>query len=181
MNSASMCRGRLEGLLRKRSANDFDCAAERSTVLIVTADPEIRGGLRELFRAFSLNAIWLTGVEAAKSVLSRERISACLCGFWFQDGTYRELVRHIRRQKPEVPLIIVSAPGCPLEYRAYLAAMNIEALNFLPYPYRKSDLEGMLRLTTDARSGRSIHPQIMNVVRCCRVGANSVQSREVTR
>ena len=161
MNPAEMFRERFEGLLRKRFAVNFECAAERSTVLIVTADPEIRGGLRELFRGFSLNAIWLNGVEAAKSVLGRERISACLCGFWFQDGTYRELVRHIRRQRPEVPLIIVSAPGCPQEYRDYLAATNIEALNFLPYPYQKSDLEGMLQLTAARR--RSVHPHISSI------------------
>jgi two-component system response regulator PilR (NtrC family) len=155
MNPAGMLRKHFEGLLKKRFAVDFECAAERSTVLIVTADPEIRGGLRELFRAFSLNAIWSNGIEAAKNVLGSERISACLCGFWLQDGTYRELVRHIRCQRPEVPLIIVSAPGCPQGYGDYLAAMNIKALNFLPYPYRKSDLEEMLPLATDLRA---IHP-----------------------
>ena len=95
---------------------------------------------------FSFNTIWAQGVEVAKRLLAQERISACLCGLWLQDGTYREIVRHIRRGKTELPVIIVSAPSCPSEYRDYLSALNIGALDFLDYPYQKSKLERMLWL-----------------------------------
>ena len=119
-------------------------ATRKSSILIATIDPDIRSGLTDIFQTFSLNMIWSKGVEAAKSVLARERIAACLCGFWLQDGTYRELVRYIRRQRVDIPVIIVSPPACPNEYRDYLSAINIGALDFLSHPYRKSDLERML-------------------------------------
>lgn len=137
---------RVNGKLRKKLDAGVEHAVDRPTVLIATIDPEIRSGLTDLFQAFPVDTIWSQGVEAAKNMLATERIAACLCGFWLQDGTYRELVRHVRRQRVEIPLIIVSAPTCPHEYHDYLAAMNIETLDFLCHPYRKSELERLLRL-----------------------------------
>ena len=158
MDSAVALKERVEGILGKRSHVDREHSSGRPTVLIATVDPEIRGGLTDLIQAFSLDTIWLKGVEAAKSALAKERIAACLCGFWLQDGTYRELIRHIRRERVEIPVIIVSAPDCPHEYRDYLAAMNIGALDFLCHPYRKIDLERMLRSAMAART-RSMRQQ----------------------
>ena len=158
MNSAVALKERVENILRRKSDVGGEHTPGRPTVLIATVDPEIRSGLSELIQSFSLNPIWLKGVEAAKSALARERIAACLCGFWLQDGTYRELVRHIRRERVEIPVIIVSAPACPNEYRDYLAAMNIGALDFLCYPYRKLDLERMLRSAVGAYT-RSMRQQ----------------------
>ena len=34
----------------------------------------------------------------------------------------------------EIPVIIASAPACPDEYRQYLGAMNLGALDFLCFP-----------------------------------------------
>ena len=158
MNPAVALKQRVESILRKSSDMDVEHAPGRPNVLVATIDPEIRSGLAELLEAFSLNAIWLKGVETAKNTLSKESIAACLCGFWLQDGTYRELVRHVRRERVEIPVIIVSAPACPHEYRDYLAAMNIGALDFLCHPYRKSDLERMLRLAIETHS-RSVRQQ----------------------
>jgi DNA-binding NtrC family response regulator len=158
MNPAVALKERVEGILRKRSDLDAEHDPGRPNVLVAMVDPEIRSGLAELLEAFPLNAIWLKGVEAAKNMLSKESIAACLCGFWLQDGTYRELVRHVRRERVEIPVIIVSAPACPHEYRDYLAAMNIGALDFLCHPYRKSDLERMLQLAIEAHS-RSVRQQ----------------------
>jgi len=121
---------------------------DRPTILIATVAPEMCQDLKELLEAFSFKTIWAKGVGAAKSMLAREKIVACLSGFWLQDGTYRELVRHIRRENLDIPVILVSEPDYPQEYRDYLAALNIGALDFLSHPYRKSDLEEMLGLVT---------------------------------
>jgi FixJ family two-component response regulator len=50
----------------------------------------------------------------------------------------------LRRERIDIPAIIVSAPATPHEYRDYLAAMNLGTLDFLSYPYQKSDFERML-------------------------------------
>ncbi len=79
-----------------------------------------------------------------------------------RDGTYRELVRHLRREKIDVSVIIVSAPTCPNEYGDYLAAMNIGALDFLCYPYRPFDFERMLESAIATSSGSSHRQSIEN-------------------
>jgi DNA-binding NtrC family response regulator len=156
MNPAAALRNRIRGYLRKHDPK-VDHASERPIVLAATIDPAIRSGLAGLFEAFPFNTIWLESVEAAKSMLAGEKIAACISGFWLQDGTYRELVRHVRRERMKIPLIIASAPSYPDEYRGYLAAMSIGALDYLCYPYRSSDLERML--------GVAMNPQIQSVHR----------------
>jgi len=160
MNSAVALKAKSEITPKKVSAI-VDQGSRKPTILIATVAPEICDDLKELLQTFSFNTMWVKGVEAAKSMLQKERVVACLCGFWLQDGTYRELVRYIRREKMELPVILVSEPDCPREYRDYLAAINIGALDFLCHPYRKSDLEGMLGLAMGQQSltvGDPIHP-----------------------
>ena len=159
MTPATGPKERFEGILLGKK-NDVDQVPERPTILVATIDPAIRSGLMDLFEGFSLNAIWLKGVEAAKGTLARKKVMACLCGFWLQDGTYRELVRHFRRERVEIPLIIVSAPSCPNEYRDYLTAANLGALDFLSHPYRSSDLERMLRSAMEGTAGRASNPLV---------------------
>jgi len=145
MNPAVTLKERVDGILRSSNMR-VERALELPTVLIATIDPAIRSGLIELFQGLSLRTVWMQGVEAAKNALRRENIAACLCGFWLQDGTYRELIRHIKRERMDIPTIIVSPPACPQEYGEYIAATKIGALNFLGFPYRKRDLERMLNL-----------------------------------
>jgi DNA-binding NtrC family response regulator len=149
MSPAQMQESTTESSRTRKNGTDLDRAPHQPNVLIATIDPEIHLGLTELFQSFSLNTIWLRGVESAKNMLARQKIEACFCGFWLQDGTYRELVRHIRRERLDIPVIIVSAPACPDEYHDYLSAINLGALNFLSHPYRKSDLEKMLRFAIE--------------------------------
>jgi DNA-binding NtrC family response regulator len=113
-------------------------------VLLATNDPEIHGNMSELLAPFSVKTVWAKGVEEVKYVLGREKVSVCFCGFWLLDGTYRDVLRHLRLQRAEIPVVIVCAPSCPHDYREYLAALNISAFDFICHPYRKSDVERVL-------------------------------------
>jgi DNA-binding NtrC family response regulator len=117
----------------------------RPTVLVATVDSTISSGMRELLQMYPLKTIWAKGVAEVRAVLAKERVAACFCGFWLVDGTYRDVVRHLKRQPVEIPAIVVCGPACPYEYRDYLAALNIRAFDFICYPYRKSELERILR------------------------------------
>jgi DNA-binding NtrC family response regulator len=116
----------------------------RPSVLIATVDPEIRKIMGELLQGFAINTTWVSGIGEVRSALAQDDVMACFCGFWLVDGTYRDVVRHLKRQRADVPMIIVCAPTCPQEYRDYLAALNIRAFDFISYPYRRSDLERIL-------------------------------------
>ena len=120
-------------------------------MLIATADPDIREAMRDLLEAAGVNAIWVSGVNELKTLVATERIAACLCGFWLQDGTYREVIRHLRKGGVNVPAIIVAPPACPQEYGEYLAAVNLGALDFLCYPYQQAELENLLEAAIGPR------------------------------
>jgi DNA-binding NtrC family response regulator len=144
MNRTAALGERAAGNIPRKSLTRVRRTSGRPTVLIATIDLEIREALANLFQGAPLNAIWVKSVGDVQTATAREGIAACLCGLWLQDGTYREVIRHLRRERLEIPAIIVSAPACPQEFRDYLAAMNLEDLNFLAYPYQLSDLEQML-------------------------------------
>ena len=142
---------RVDGSFARRSKSAPHPAQGSPSVLIATADPEIREAMRDLLERAGLNAIWVSAVNQLKSLIATERIAACLCGFWLQDGTYREVIRHLRRGKIDVPAIIVAPPACPQEYGEYLAAVDLGAIGFLCYPYQQSELESMLEATVSPR------------------------------
>jgi len=122
----------------------------RATVLIATSDPEMYGNMSELLAPFSVRTVWSRGMEEVKYALAREKVSVCFCGFWLLDGTYRDVVRHLRLRRAEIPAVIVCAPSCPHDYRDYLAALNISAFDFICHPYRKSDIERILNSAMNA-------------------------------
>jgi DNA-binding NtrC family response regulator len=115
-----------------------------ATVLIATVDPDIRREMAELLENYPVKILWAKGVEEVRSMLSKGRIAACFCGFWLVDGTFRDVVRHLRSQPVEIPAVIVCAPECPHEYTDYLAALKIRAFDFICHPYRKSDVNKIL-------------------------------------
>ena len=125
--------------------------AAEATILLATVDPDIRVSMSGLLDSYKVKAVSVTRLEELRLALSRETISACFCGFWLVDGTYRDVVRQLRRQAVEIPVIVVCAPGCSEEYRDYLAALNIRAFDYICYPYRKADLERVLHSTISMR------------------------------
>lgn len=144
MSPAAVLKERASGHFTRKSITSIKRTPGRPTVLIATIDPEIQESLAQLLERSSINAIWVGSVEDVKSVMAREDIAACLCGFWLQDGTYREVIRHTRRGRMDIPTIIVSGSTCPEEFRDYLAAMNLGSLHFLCYPHQRADFERIL-------------------------------------
>lgn len=144
MSPAAASKERATGSFKRKSVTAIQRTPGRPTVLIATIDPEIQEALAQLLERSSINAIWVGSVMDVKTVIAQENVAACFCGFWLQDGTYREVIRHLRRERMDIPAVIVSSPACPQEFPDYLAAMNLEALHFLCYPYQRSDFEKIL-------------------------------------
>src|SRR6201987_6284180 len=144
MNRSAAAGGNIRSVSKHESFETIEPALARPTVLVATAEPAIGTSMRDLVYGYQIKAVWARGVEEVRAVLARETVAACFCGFWLIDGTYREIVRLLKRQPVEIPAIIVCAPSCPQEYRDYLAALNLRAFDFLCHPYRKADLERIL-------------------------------------
>ncbi len=135
----------IRSLERERSSAESSLDAELSTVLVASVDPDIRSSLSALLGANSAKTAWANSVEGVRSALLKENVSACFCGFWLLDGTYRDVIRLLKSRPIEIPAIIACAPGCPDEYQDYLAALNIRAFDFISFPYSAAHLERVLR------------------------------------
>lgn len=114
------------------------------SVLLATNDSDIRASMSELLQNYPINILWASGTAELKFALATKNIVACFSSFWLVDGTYRDVVRHLKRERPETPVVVICAPSCPDEYRDYWAALNITAFDFLCHPYRRLDLEKIL-------------------------------------
>jgi DNA-binding NtrC family response regulator len=139
-------------VLHRESAAQFQSSSEQPVVLVATTDPVISYSMGALLQMYPLRTLWAKGVGEVRALLAKENISACFCGFWLVDGTYRDVVRLLKCQPVEIPAIIVCEPACPNEYRDYLAALNIRAFDFICHPYRKTDLERILQATVSERA-----------------------------
>lgn len=153
MNTIVASAEQLQGF---NSLGDVALAPEAPTILVASSDLMVSDSLARLLEPYPINTVWVRGVADARIWVGTERIAACLCGFWLEDGTCREFVKQTKRESSGIPVIIVSSPACENEYREYLAAMNTGAFDFLCYPYRRQELERMLRLaiTKHARAAR---------------------------
>jgi DNA-binding NtrC family response regulator len=139
-------------VLHRESAAQFQPSAAQPVVLVATTDSVISDSMRALLQMYPLHTLWAKGVGEVRALLAKENVSACFCGFWLVDGTYRDVVRLLKRHPVEIPAIIVCEPACPNEYRDYLAALNIRAFDFICHPYRKTDLERILQATLSERA-----------------------------
>jgi DNA-binding NtrC family response regulator len=134
-------------ILHRESATQFQRVASQPIVLVATVDPVIRDSMRDLLQMYPLRTFWAKGVGEVRALLAKENVAACFCGFWLVDGTYRDVVRLLKRRPVEIPAVIVCEPACSNEYRDYLAALNIRAFDFICHPYRKTDLDRILQAT----------------------------------
>jgi DNA-binding NtrC family response regulator len=151
-------------VMRQRPNEPVHSNLRQPTILVATVDPAISANMRDLLNMYPVKTIWAKGVDEVRSALAVENVAACFCGFWLVDGTYRDVVRHLKNQPVEIPAIIVCAPACPNEYRDYLAALNIRAFDVICYPYRKADMERILRAATSERNmfGRLQEPDAIS-------------------
>jgi DNA-binding NtrC family response regulator len=121
-------------------------------ILLATTDSEIRRSIDKLLQTYNIDTVLASGLEEIKSALAKKDIKACFCGFWLVDGTYRDVVRYLRHQRAEIPVVIVCAPTCPHEYMDYLSALKIRAFDFICHPYRQTDMERILHSPGAMRS-----------------------------
>jgi DNA-binding NtrC family response regulator len=120
-----------------------DLSRSRS-VLVVSADPTLRGDMIKILRECGLNGIPAQGLAELRELPLRESVVACLCGFALSDGTVREVSDHLKNQPTEIPMIMVSAPAPIREYGDFLESLSVGAFDFICHPYRLNDIELIL-------------------------------------
>jgi DNA-binding NtrC family response regulator len=145
MDSVQAAHFTVEVLEKELSSATTRTAPACPTILVATIDSDIRSSLGALLEARQRKIVWAKSVEQVRSALAGKNISACFCGFWLVDGTYRDVIRLLKTRPVEIPAIIACSPACPHEYQDYLAALNLRAFDFIRFPYSAGALERALR------------------------------------
>jgi hypothetical protein len=70
--------------------------AQPLSVLIVSADPVLRGSMTEILQQCGLKAVATDGLKELLSFPLRETVVACLCGFSLADGTIRNVAAYLK-------------------------------------------------------------------------------------
>jgi DNA-binding NtrC family response regulator len=111
------------------------------TVVVVSADPDVRAAMTDVLQECCLKTILVDGLTELRSIPSEEMVVACLCGYWLADGTVPEVAAYLKQQPIEVPLIMVSEPAPTREYEDFLDSLSIGAFDFVCHPYSIGDIQ----------------------------------------
>jgi len=116
--------------------------ARRCDVLVVDDEPVVRDAVRLVLAGEGLVvAQAATGSEALASPLLDE-CRLVLCDLMLPDISGIDLVRSLRRARPEVPVILIT--GYPTAENAQ-TAIGSGASEFLPKPFTEEELTAVVR------------------------------------
>ncbi len=118
--------------------------------LIVDDEPDILELLGITLARMDIHAVAADRVETAKARLAAEAFDLCLTDMRLPDGDGIELVRHIQRHHPALPVAVITAYG---NMDSAVAALKAGAFDFVSKPVDLKVLRNMvntaLRLSAD--------------------------------
>lgn len=112
--------------------------------LLIAVESNVRKMIMEMLGARGIECLCAGSIMEMKSICSHRNISVCVSGLWLVDGTFRDVVSHLRRQSAQVRVVIVCGADSPPEYRDFLRALDIQSFDSVGFPFQKSDLERVL-------------------------------------
>lgn len=134
-----------------------DAVAETSpaaVALLVALEPRVHKMIAEILAVRGVGCLCAGSIAELKSISSLRHVSVCVSGLWMVDGTFRDVVSHLRNHPSTVRVVIVCGADTPPEYREFLRALDIQCFDSVCYPFQKTDLERALESAT-GKSGES--------------------------
>ena len=114
-------------------------------VLVASSAHDVQAELFRLILECQVEARFASSVRGVLAVLSREPVSLVICGYALDDGTYRDVLRSLRRSGVQVPVVVASDPEPRAEFDHFLQALHYGAFDFLCFPYRWFELQDILK------------------------------------
>ncbi len=131
---------------RKRIVNE--------TVLVVDDEERIRSSLRGILSDEGFRVVDTAEAPAVMDLIQRESPALVLLDVWMPDIDGIELLRRIKSEQPEVPVIMISGHA---NIQSAVAATKLGAADFIQKPFSVS---GLLASISRALDGGSAGPLI---------------------
>ncbi len=114
--------------------------AAKPLILVISDDLETRCALAEALRCGTCDLLLTSTVSEALANREPELISLVFCQDRLPDGSFRDVLRSLKTAGLHPPLVVCSLSG---EIDEYLDAMQLGAFDFIPAPYRQSEVEAI--------------------------------------
>jgi DNA-binding NtrC family response regulator len=111
-------------------------------LLILCSDPEGRGAMERALARSPVEKVFAASVHEARLVVEREPVALVFCAQDAPDGGYGELLDSAGFSRERVPVVVASRRGETLDY---LNAMRAGAFDFITQPYRREEVERIVR------------------------------------
>jgi DNA-binding NtrC family response regulator len=122
----------------------FATTTQPRSVVVVSADSEIRAAMGYIIRGCALTSVPANGFAELKSAYSESAPIACLCGFDLADGSFLDVVRFLEEQSIRIPVIMISPRSAGESPACFLDSIRAGALATICYPYRFTDVQLVL-------------------------------------
>ncbi|MEI2772253.1 MAG: sigma-54 dependent transcriptional regulator [Candidatus Competibacter sp.] len=137
-----------------------DCNA-----LIVDDEADIRELIEMTLSPLGVTCLPAETLGEARALLKRQPLSFCITDLRLPDGSGLELVAHIQKHYPNLPVAVITAHG---NVESAVEALKLGAFDFISKPFEISVLRDIvataLRLNRgngDARTGDGRHPLLL--------------------
>lgn len=114
-------------------------------VLVISCDMEGSGVLAAFLRACGMKAIFCESVRDSRAALESDDVAMVFCDSYLKDGDYREVVRLAAASRVHPPVVVTSRLD---DTSQYLEAMRLGAFDFMARPFRRSEIEWIVRNAT---------------------------------
>jgi len=116
----------------------------KPVALVIDDEPDIRELLQMTLSRMQIDSRVAADLAAAREELAQHRFDLCLTDMKLPDGSGLDLVAHIQRSHPQVPVAVITAHG---SMEAAIQALKSGAFDFVSKPV---DLDVLRRLISTA-------------------------------
>lgn len=135
---------------------------DRRSALIVDDEPDIRELVEMTLIPMHIHCLLAANLAEAKSLLKQQPCSFCLTDMRLPDGNGLELVAHIQKFYPTLPVAVITAHG---NIESAVEALKLGAFDFVPKPFELSVLRTLvgtaLKLAANAEERSDERPSLL--------------------
>ena len=117
---------------------------EKAVALIVDDEPDIRELIALTLERMDIQTVTAATLSEGKERITERAFSLCLTDMQLPDGNGIDLVKHIQKNRPDLPVAVITAHG---SMDAAVNALKAGAYDFVPKPV---DLEVLRKLVNGA-------------------------------
>ena len=110
---------------------------QRFSILIIDDDPVVGDALKVVLESNGYEVVWVDNGRAGIIEANRRLFALGIIDLFLSDISGLEAIKSIKGQRPEFPIILITANGTPKDFSA---ARRLGVLGILEKPFRPDEI-----------------------------------------